>query len=308
MPLIKVNVKTAHLDPATLNRLRRAVKTIPATAPVMVLIHGFKFSPSIPAHDPHDHILTLDPGLNCPRALSWPRGLGFGTGEAGEGLCISLGWEARGTIWQAFGRARHTGEALARLMWHLDRPVHLLGHSLGARVALSALRHAPAGAVGRVILLAGADFRSTARAALDSEAGQSAEILNVMSRENDLFDLMTELALSSEDGPSRSLGSGLGEERRNWCDLQIDDPVSRAALARLGYDIPPPDRRVCHWSPYLRPGVFDLYRASLRHPERLPLALLQAVRNSTPAPRYSRLMPAAFSLPSPLSFSRKQSS
>jgi hypothetical protein len=35
------------------------------------------------------------------------------------------------------------------------------------------------------------------------------------------------------------------------------------ALARLGFPLRPASARICHWQPYLRPGVFALYRALL---------------------------------------------
>ena len=43
----------------------------------------------------------------------------------------------------------------------------------------------------------------------------------------------------------------------------IDDPATEQALARLGYPLRPASVRVCHWQPYLRPGLFALYRALL---------------------------------------------
>ncbi|SFI54290.1 DUF726 domain-containing protein [Celeribacter neptunius] len=307
MPQLKINSDGPFLPPGARRDLRRALRDTPRDAPVIICVHGFKFSPKIPRHDPHDHILALDPGSPCRKARSWPRALGFGSGTAKEGLCIGLGWEARGSIWQAYARARQTGEALARLIWKLDRPVQVIGHSLGARVILSALPHLPAGTVERAVLLAAAEFRSTALHALDSEAGRAAQILNVTSRENDLFDLMVELALRPDHGPSRSLGSGLGEIRRGWCDMQIDDPATRAAFRHLGHDIPAPDRRICHWSPYLRDGLFEIYRTVLRHPERLPIPLLQELLPQ-PAERGHTRFLSALSRPAPLPFSRNASS
>lgn len=307
MPLLKINNEGPFLPSGARQELRRAVAATPTDAPIIICLHGYKFSPRIPRHDPHDHILALVPGSSCRKALSWPRALGFGDGSEDEGLCIALGWEARGSIWQAYERARQTGEALARLIWKLDRPVQLIGHSLGARVILSALPRLHGGAVERAILLAAAEFRSSAHVALNSEAGQATEFLNVTSRENDLFDMMFELALTPDHDPSRSLGSGLGEARRNWCDMQIDDPKTRSVFKHLGYDIAAPDKRICHWSPYLRDGLFEIYRVALRHPERLPLGLLQELLPTAPDPRYSRLLSRAHR-PAPLPFSRKASS
>lgn len=307
MPLLKINSDGAHIAPEAIDSLYAALRDLPQDAPVMICLHGYKFSPSLSEHDPHDHILALDPGIACRKAVSWPRALGFGSNRTEEGLCIALGWEARGSIWQAYAQARETGEALARLIWACDRPVSLIGHSLGARVALSALPLVPSGSVDRVVLMAAAEFRTTAQIALASEAGQAAEFLNISSRENDLFDLLFECALPPDHGVSRSLGSGLGDRRRNWCDLQIDDENSRAALAILGYDIPAADKKICHWSPYLRSGLFGFYSDFLRKPSQIPLGLLQQILPDALAPRFSRLIPK-ISVASPLSFSRKASS
>ncbi|GAA3870552.1 alpha/beta fold hydrolase [Celeribacter arenosi] len=290
MPLVQVNVTGSQAVEVEDGALGRALETAPKDAPVIICIHGYKFSPQVPAHTPHDHILALDPKRACRKAVSWPRALGFGGGDAAEGLCISLGWEARGSIWQAYERAAQTGEALARLIWKLDRPVHLIGHSLGARVALAALGHLHAGAVDRLVLLTAAEFRDKALAALDSEAGGAAEVINVTSRENDVYDWLFELALFKGDGDWRSLGSGLGTSRRNWVDVQIDDVQTRAALGRLGFSIPAADRLICHWSPYLRKGVFDFYASALRSPERLPMGLMQSLFERPHAPRWSRLL------------------
>lgn len=307
MPLLKINTDGPFLRSGTRQALRQALATLPQDAPVIICIHGYKFSPRDPQHDPHAHILSLDPQSPSRTALSWPRGLGFGAGDPSEGLCIALGWQARGSIWQAYQQARATGEALARLIWTCDRPVHLIGHSLGARVILTALPHLPEGMVSRAILLAAAEFRSTAAHALDTEAGSTAEVLNITSRENDLFDLLLELALSPDHGPSRPLGAGLGTGHRAWCDVQIDHDATRAMLLRCGYDIPAADKKVCHWSPYLREGMFDFYRSALRQPERLPLGLLQDQLPAAPTPRFSHLLPRPPRV-SPLSFSRKASS
>ena len=71
--------------------------------------------------------------------------------------------------------------------------------------------------------------------------------------------------------------------------LQLDDAQSLAALRGLGFPIAPPDRLICHWSPYLREGVFPLYRAILSGD--LTLDRLRAVLPTACAPRWSRLRP-----------------
>jgi hypothetical protein len=97
-------------------------------------------------------------------------------------------------------------------------------------------------------------------------------VFNVTAPENTLFDLLLRAALPFR-GPT--LGRGL-PGLPNWLDLPLADPLALDALARLGWRIHPPRAAVCHWSGYLRPGLFRFYRALLAEPRRTPLPLLRA--------------------------------
>ncbi|MBK5933894.1 serine aminopeptidase S33 family [Rhodovulum imhoffii] len=300
MPLLPVNTTDPDIDRALTPLLAR----LPQDAPVMVLIHGFKFSPATPHSNPHSHILSLNPNPDCRKALSWPRALGFTGTRDEEGLCLAFGWEARGTIWQAYRRAKDAGQVLGGLVAHMaaqrpDRPVHILAHSLGARVALNALPHLPPRSLGQIILMAPAEMSHRADPLLGAPAARTARFLNVTSRENDIFDWMLERALTPHRRKARTLSHGLEHPPKNWQDLQIDHPETLAALNRLGFAIAPPERRICHWSPYLRDGMFALYAALLRG--TLPFGALQAQIPHVHSPRWSRLLavpdsPAPFSL------------
>jgi len=291
MPLVRVDFSETGGLAGLQMAAREAAR---GTGPVIVMIHGYRFSPGDPRHCPHRHILALDPARGGRKALSWPRALGFGAGGADEGLGIAFGWPARGSIWAAYGRAALAGRGLAVLVRALrdaapHRPVHLIGHSLGARVGLQALPHLPEAALSRAILLAGAEYASRAETALATPAGRAVEIVNVTSRENDLFDMLLERLIAPARPGDRSLGQGL-TPRRNALTLQLDDPRTLAALAARGYRVAPPGRRICHWSGYLRPGVFDLHADLLRRPEALTLAVLRAALPAAPEPRWSRLL------------------
>lgn len=264
---------------------------LPAGRPIVVMIHGYRFSPDRAHASPHRHILSLTPDPDSRRAASWPGALGF-TRDGDEGLAVALGWNACGALRAVDGRAAETGARLAALIDALaltaGRPVALIGHSLGARVALAALRRASPGAVGRVVLLAAADLRPRAEVAIASPAGMLAEVINVTSRENDPYDLALELILSA--GRHRALGFGLDRPRPNWIDLQIDAPETLGFLGRLGFSIEGGASRACHWSPYLRAGLFEVWRAALCTPQALPLSLLAMARPERPARRWSRLL------------------
>lgn len=263
MALVTVNVRADSLevDEAV---LVQALSALPQGAPVVVMIYGYRFMPGLSGHCPHEHILSLHPTPGVPRAVSWPAQLGLADNQAG--LAIAFGWPSRGALRDCYARAAHAGTHLATLIARLralapDRPVDVIAHSLGARVALSALPFLQAGDVGRMILLAGAELRLRARAVLDTPAGRAAEVLNVTSRENAVFDLLLESALTL--GLGRSLGRGLPRPPANWTDLRIDRPETLTALAARGFPVDPPRQRICHWSAYLRPGVFPIYHAVL---------------------------------------------
>jgi pimeloyl-ACP methyl ester carboxylesterase len=269
MTLLAVNMGR-HPDEAT---LAAALGALPETAPVVIMLHGFRFSPDDPDRTPHRHILSLSPRRDCWKAVSWPRHLGL-TGDAG--LAIAYGWPARGNIWAALARADQAAEDLARLVAALrwlapHRPLHLMGHSLGARVALLALHGLRRGAVDRLILISAALFKGEARAVLAAApAADAAEIVNVTGRENLLFDALLRLAAPLG---GRTVAAGIMAP--NWLDVALDRPVTLTALAQLGYRVAPPTVPVCHWSGYLRPGVFGLYRALLLQPRRTPLPALR---------------------------------
>ncbi len=206
--------------------------------------------------------------------------MGFDGHQTHEGLGVAFGWDGTGSIWQAARSAEAAGRALAAFLAALsertDERVSMLAHSLGARVALGALSGLDQGLVRRIVLLHAAEFRSRARAALATPAGQSAEVLNITTRENDLFDGLFRFFVGPHRPLDPALSAGLGVRRANWLDIRIDDPASRSALRDLGFEIPPPKARVCHWSAYMRKGMFELHRALIRSPERLPLGLLAA--------------------------------
>ncbi|MBV7377910.1 alpha/beta fold hydrolase [Maritimibacter dapengensis] len=265
MPQAIVNAGSGGLDYDRV-ALAQALETLPLQAPIVILIHGYKYAPGAPGHCPHDQILAEGGTRKSWKIMSWPRHLGLGR----DGLVIAFGWQGTGSIWQAYRNAGAAGRALAGLIEGVGRPVHLFGHSPGARVALSAVANAPAHSIGRVVLIAGAELRSNARAALASPAGRRADVLNVTSRENLPFDLLLECVLGLR---GRALGAGL-PDLPGWTDLAVDRDTTRDRLRRLGYRIGAPSRRFCHWSLYLRPGLFPLYADVLRGD--LPLSRLAA--------------------------------
>ncbi|MDK3016132.1 esterase/lipase family protein [Pseudodonghicola flavimaris] len=311
MALVRINAvgndPVLHNSPLPVARaLARADR---GDGPAMVMIHGFKYLPGHPRHCPHRHILALHPDDLPWRSPSWPRQLGFGTGHRDEGIAVAFGWQARGALWRAQARAVEAGQALARVIAQLraqrpDRPVHVIAHSLGTEVALEALHHLPRGAVGRLISLSGAAFRSRAEQALATEAGRAAEFFNVTSRENDPFDFLFERLIAAPAPGDRAIGHGIAAP--NALTLQLDCAGTLAHLDRLGAAIADPARRICHWSSYTRPGALQFYKELMRRPASLPLSTLQRGMPEQPARRWSRLV-APPQLPLALPFVQKAS-
>lgn len=303
MPVIQVNIsgqQIVDLD-GVRNRLRHALAHTDPTMPIVAMIHGYKFSPFVPAHDPHTHILSSAPSRTGFKAVSWPKGLGADAGSVGP-ICLAIGWEGRASPWQAYDNAAMAGHALADVIRLVReaRPgqmVDVLAHSFGASVALSALPHLPAGAMGQMILMAPAELRKRAMRALDCPAGRAAEVIAITSRENDLFDGMLEWLVAPHCIGDRALSHGPAPRQTRWTTIQIDDPETRRALAEFGHRIPAPDRQVCHWSVYVRTGLFSLYRAI--YSGEISLPELRAKLPKQQRPRWSRLfqlpaMPSIF--------------
>jgi len=284
MGVMTVNWSQAGLT--GLGGLRDAIAALPLAGAVTVMVHGYRFDPDDPQRSPHNHILALRPRPGCWKAISWPRHLHL---DRPDRLGIAFGWPATGRLGPVAARAFRVGEGLAVLLGEIakarpDLHVCLIAHSLGARVALRALQLAPTHGVHHMILLSGAEYRGHARTALASPAGRGAHVINVRSTENLPFDLAFRASVVAPNLTSLPLSAGLADAP-NWTDLSLHCGHTRAALNRLGHRIPAPATRFCHWSGYLRPGLFPLYRRLLDPSEtRLIAALREAViRPARPA-------------------------
>ena len=294
MPILRLNSRNDGIvihgspEPA-MCALRNAAS---GSGPVIIMTHGFKYDPDDARHSPHSTIFALHPRPDRTEEVLWPRHLGFGTGQADEGLAIAFGWGARGNLWKALKRSRHAGQHLAEIIGEIrrlapERDIHIITHSMGSEVAFEALEQLPARSVKRLVALTAASYRSRAEAALRGAAGQTVEFFNVTSRENDLFDFLFERLIEPPKRRDRALGQGLAAP--NAVTIQIDSDQALSALLDLGVRIAPPKRRVCHWSGYLRPGAMPFYARLMRSPETMRLKVLQDAMQGLGARRWSRL-------------------
>ncbi|MBF9031986.1 alpha/beta hydrolase [Rhodobacterales bacterium HKCCE3408] len=288
MTVIAVNTRQRQIEGR--EALADALHALPEGAPVTVMTHGFRSDPFRPGHSPHTHILSPVSRNDCWKAVSWPRHLGLT--RPGAGLAVGFGWPARGRLDRVARRAWEAGAALSETIAGIgemrpDARVRIIAHSLGARVALRALQDQRPGLVEAVILLSAAETQAAADRAAFSPAGRAARILNVTSGENLAFELLFRLFAPGTETFVRHVSAGLSGPHRGWLDLKIDDADHLAALHALGYRAKPPHRRVCHWSSYLRPGLFPVYRDVFA--SGTAFARLRAALPDAPAPVRPRL-------------------
>lgn len=296
MPLLRINATDTglqlHCGSTGVTQAVHAAGA--ATGPAIIMVHGYKYAPHLTNHCPHAKIFNN-------HGTGWPGALGFTDQGVDEGLGIAFGWYARGPLWQVHRRAAKSGRALAGLVETLrraapERPVHIIAHSMGSEIALSALAYLPPHAIGRMVLLTGASFVSHAREMLRSPAGRTTEVFNITSRENDLFDMFFEHMVPAPALRDGAIGRGI--DLPNATTLQLDCHGTLSVFEDLGLAIAAPQRRVCHWSSYRRPGVMALYARLLRDPASLPQAHLATLLPQITAPRWSRLLrPRPFATP-----------
>jgi pimeloyl-ACP methyl ester carboxylesterase len=250
MPLLRINATARGLR---MHGSPQSVKALLAQAaltqgPVVIMVHGYKYSPFVAGHCPHEKIFAR---------AGWPAALGDTQGDT---LFVAFGWHARGAFAGTHATACTQAEQLAQIVTALRPrgPVHIIAHSLGATLALAALPHLQKGDVGRVVLLSGAAHLELAHAALATPAGRYSDLFHVTSASNAVFDFIFERLM----GGTGAIGRGL--LHANAFTVQIDCPETLAHLAELGFPIAPPQRRICHWSSYTREGVMALNTALLR--------------------------------------------
>lgn len=249
MPLLRINAAARGLClHGSTQPLHGALAQQPVTPrPTVVMVHGYKYSPVVLGHCPHERLFH-DQG--------WPQALGL---AGGRGTTVAFGWHARGGLRRAHARALEQARALAELVCALRGrgPVHLITHSLGATLVLAALPYLRAGDVGRIVVLNGAAHLGLAHHALATPCGQQSRLFHITARENRLFDLGFEAVVTG----SGAMGRGLNAPHA--VEIQISCARTRAGLAHLGFNLAPPQRPVCHWSSYRRPGVMKLNAALL---------------------------------------------
>lgn len=276
-------------DPATDVRLHiaQAIQRLPAQAPVVIMIHGFRYAPEAPFSDPH---LTLysSAANQIGRCLaSWTDGMGFSDTGFDDGLAVGFGWEAaaHSPSWhpmnmrgfpRIYKNAAVAGERLARVCHWInelapDRTIDLMAHSLGARVALRAV-HLHSTNIGRVILMGAAEYASEADQVMKRLPHPSPlEVFNIRARENVFYDFLFEALAPRKKRGDIAIGRGYDGPHHRWLNVATDDASTLQALSVRGVGLGRSQARITHSGFYTRPGMFGFYQSLIRDREKWSL-------------------------------------
>ena len=98
MPFVRLNAvgtKVAlHRSPC---RWRPCLDRVTnGTGPVIIITHGYKYAPGAGQTCPHATLVSPCRVPVLTNSTRWLQPLGFGTGDAGEGLAVAFGWNAGG--------------------------------------------------------------------------------------------------------------------------------------------------------------------------------------------------------------------
>lgn len=279
-------------------------RAAPKSAPVVILLHGLRYSwRAGRGCDPHATLYRTgalpETRRTRPERANWPHLLGFSEHGVTDGLCIAFGWDAGGLsdlrmMEQVKDRYAPGLCAVLDAVRSHGLTADLFGHSLGAALGLAAISACDAHRVRRAILLGPAERREAARRALG--AARRTEFIHVLARANDLFDEAFS-RLSGGGGAAKDcrapLGAGgLGDASDRWIDIQIDHPDTKSWLSARANAPMRRRERVSHWVYYSDPTAMALYRDILRDPAESAISS-GALRDAPRAiePRWSRLRP-----------------
>ena len=273
-------------DPASDPRLHlaQALRGLPDGAPIVIMIHGYKYHPRAQSTDPHRLLFSPRPEVSCTRSVSWPLELGFAQLGVDDGLAIGFGWEGRpsrkiapkpflNSFAHVYAQATRAGGHLARVLgWIAElapgRAVDLIAHSLGARVAFCGISRRASDNLGRLILMGGAEYASVVDQSFRrSDHAQMPEVFCVRTRQNAFVDFLFESFAPRSHPHDFAIGRGYQGPRDRWMNIRLDDPATLGVLSARGIGLsrPAAGKLVDHWGFYQRAGIMKFYRQLLRN-------------------------------------------
>lgn len=261
-----------------LNR-RSGEPLLPQKKQIVIFVNGFNFDPTeIGDDNPHQ---TLFP--------NWRARL-LGTRNSTDLECFGFGWYSAelepssafgGFIrghwnpyrwsWELAGKA---GGILAKMVdRHVNgsegREVYFVAHSIGVRVALSALHQLCESSVKRSLFLNGSEYSQTAKVIA---CHTRSKVLNVIVEEDDILDKLGSV-FAPEAFIKDVVGqSGLIEPPNNWLDFRLDDRRVQEKAQACGYGClrgDNPDSWADHWYSYEHEPNWKFFRHFLLGKKKL---------------------------------------
>jgi hypothetical protein len=237
-----------------------AIPTSPRSLPV-ALIHGYKFDPEEPRHNPHVQLFDLWRS-QLPERRVLPFAYYSAPGWRGHARALLRGhWNSYRWAYRKLAPA-----AAERLAGHRQlegRRHDILCHSLGSRVALLAID--AGAAVRNCVILNGAELVRVAEAV--ARAHPHVRFVNIYAKADTVIDVAAEWFTPGARPNAPAIGNdGMDASLPNWTDVVLDDERVQA-WARETHDWSlagdDPRRISDHDFSYEWTGNWDLIRAAL---------------------------------------------
>ena len=248
---------------------------LPSVNNILIMINGFDFDPTEKGRDnPHLKLFPYwEENLRSCMEENWAY-FGFGWYSAELELSSWIGgalrahWNPYRWAWELAGNA---GGILAQTIQRrlvdeasngdesISATICIIAHSLGVRVALSALTQLPAVSVNRILLLNGSEYSQTSKVIANYT---NAEVLNCTVNSDDVLNKLGSV-FAPEAFIKAVVGqSGIELSPSNWVDFCLDDQDVQTRAANSGYDNirgDNPTKIADHWYSYNHDGNWPLF-------------------------------------------------
>lgn len=240
---------------------------LPMEPRIVVMVNGFDYDPTEHSND-NPHQTLFREWASKIRELSTDEWECFGFGWYSAELEPSswLGgltrshWNPYRWGWDLAGRAAGVlAQTIQNRLNASNDDICIIAHSLGVRVALSALAQLPSDAVRRVLLLNGSEYSQSAKVIATYTDSQ---VLNIIVKADDVLNKLGSV-FAPEAFIKAVVGrSGIENPPVNWVDVCLDDPDVQEWAAACGYpDISGdnPGNIADHWYSYTHEPNWPLF-------------------------------------------------
>ena len=243
--------------------------SLPSARHIIIMVNGFDYDPTETSEDnPH---LTLfkewNGHISAIQEEHWDCfGFGWYSAELEPGSWVGgllrLHWNPYRWGWELAGKAGGILAKMiaARLAADDGAEICIVAHSMGARVALSALTQLPRSAVKRVLLLNGSEYSQTAKVV---SLYTNSDVLNVVVKADDVLSKLGSIFAPEEFIENVVGQSGLCDPPHTWLDICLDNTGVKEKTRAGGYlDLcgDNPDSIGDHWYSYTHEPNWFLFR------------------------------------------------